>query len=69
MLEIKDKRTREVKMSSANNVKGLIRPKFRKRSELSVQQLLDPDYRLKQLAKLYKGKFSITCSKCHHCRR
>jgi len=44
-------------------------PKFRDESELTEEQLTDPDYRLKQLAKLSDGKFSITCSKCHHCRR
>ena len=43
-------------------------PKFRERSELSTEQLTDPDYRLKQLEKLNGGKLSITCSKCHHCR-
>jgi hypothetical protein len=28
----------------------------------------DPDAALKQLEKLNKGKYVITCSKCHHCR-
>lgn len=37
--------------------------------ELSLEQLTDPDYALKQLEKVNKGKLSITCSKCHHCRR
>lgn len=41
---------------------------FRDPSELSPEQLTDPDYRLKQLGKFNRGKFSITCSKCHHCR-
>ena len=42
--------------------------KFRDESELTEAQLTDPDYHLKQLAKLSGGKFSLTCSKCHHCR-
>lgn len=41
---------------------------FRNPSDMTVEQLTDPDYRLKQLEKLNKGKLSITCSKCHHCR-
>lgn len=50
-------------------VKGrVIEPKFRDESELTEEQLTDPDYRLKQLAKLNGGKLDITCSKCHHCR-
>ena len=35
---------------------------------LTKEQLTDPDYRLKQLGKFNRGKLSITCSKCHHCR-
>ena len=42
--------------------------KFRDESELSNAQLTDPDYSLKQLVERSGGKFSITCSKCHHCR-
>jgi len=49
-------------------VKERAKPKFRDPSELSPEQLTDPDYRLKQLEKLNRGKLSITCSKCHHCR-
>jgi len=45
------------------------KPKFRDQSELSPEQLIDPDYRLKQLEKLNRGKLSITCSKCHRYRR
>ena len=44
------------------------RPKFREVSELTNEQLNDPDFRLKQLAKMNEGKLEITCSKCHHCR-
>ena len=43
-------------------------PKFRDLATMTHEQLTDPDYRLKQLAKLSGGKFTITCSKCHHCR-
>lgn len=50
-------------------LKKLNRPKFLKRDKLSAEQLTDPDFRLKQLEKLNNGKFPITCSKCHHCRR
>jgi len=50
-------------------VKDWRRPGFREVSELTTEQLNDPDFRLKQLAKMNKGKLSITCSKCHHCRR
>ena len=42
--------------------------RFRSPTELSAEQLTDPDYALKQLEKLNGGKLSITCSKCHHCR-
>lgn len=46
----------------------VIEPKFRDPNTLSTEQLTDPDYALKQLEKLNKGRLSITCSKCHHCR-
>ena len=51
------------------DISKVIEPKFRKDSELSLEQRTDPDYRLKQLERLSGGKLSITCSKCHHCRR
>ncbi len=51
------------------DISKVIGPKFRKDSELSLEQRTDPDYRLKQLERLSGGKLSITCSKCHHCRR
>jgi hypothetical protein len=36
---------------------------------LSVEQLSDPDYALKQIDMINKSNFEITvCSKCHHCR-
>jgi len=43
-------------------------PLFRERDLLSPEQLSDPDYALKELELLNNGKYSITCSKCHHCR-
>ena len=49
-------------------VKEKVKPKFRNPSELTKEQLTDPDYHLKQLEKMSGGKLSITCSKCHHCR-
>lgn len=51
-----------------SNISGVREPKFRDPSELSPEQLTDPDYALKELEKLSGGKLSITCSKCHHCR-
>ena len=42
--------------------------KFRDPKTMTYEELHDPDYALKQLEKLNKGKLSITCSKCHHCR-
>jgi len=58
----------EVEMSEMERIGQLKKPKFRNSSELTTEQLNDPDFRLKQLAKLNKGKPAITCSKCHHCR-
>jgi hypothetical protein len=43
-------------------------PLFVDRMRLSEEQLKDPDYALKELEKLNKGRYSVTCSKCHHCR-
>jgi len=43
------------------------KPEFRNSDKLSVEQLTDPDYALKQLEKLNGGKLEITCSRCHHC--
>ncbi|GAG23179.1 unnamed protein product [marine sediment metagenome] len=43
-------------------------PKFLDPSELSLEQLTDPDFSIKQLQKLNGEKLEITCSKCHHCR-
>ena len=51
-----------------NDVSEIKEAKFRDPSELSHEQLTDPDYALKQLEKINKGKLSITCSRCHHCR-
>ena len=41
--------------------------KFRDAKLISID-MRDPDFALKQLEKLNKGKYAITCSKCHHCR-
>lgn len=43
-------------------------PKFRDPETMTSEELYDPDYHIKQLAKLNGGKLNITCSKCHHCR-
>ena len=51
-----------------SNVVENMKPKFRDPGELTLEQLADPDYALKQIDKLNNGKFSIICSKCHHCR-
>lgn len=50
------------------DVPEVIEPRFRDSTELSPDQLTDPDYALKQLEKLNEGKLTITCSRCHHCR-
>ena len=42
-------------------------PKFVPREELA-EEMLDPDYGLNLLAKMNGGRYTITCSKCHHCR-
>lgn len=42
-------------------------PKFRNPEEMTIEELTDPDYRLKQLMK-ENGAYPLTCSKCHHCR-
>lgn len=43
-------------------------PLFVDPSTLSFEELNDPDHALKELARLNNGLYSITCSKCHHCR-
>ena len=50
------------------DTKKVTAPKFRDPSTMTYEQLHDPDYHIKQLAKLNGGKLDITCSKCHHCR-
>ena len=45
-------------------VKSKPEPKFIDPDKLTVEQLTDPDYRLKQRM----NGHPITCSKCHHCR-
>ena len=56
-------------MSKIEIIGRLKKPKFRNSNELTIEQLNDPDFRLKQLEKLNNNKLQITCSKCHHCRR
>jgi hypothetical protein len=42
---------------------------FIPKNDLSVDQLTDPDYALKQIDAININNFEITvCSKCHHCR-
>lgn len=53
-------------MEKAEELRG---PKFRRVSELTNEELTDPDFRTKQLGKLNKVRLPITCSRCHHCRR
>lgn len=45
-------------------------PKFIDPSELTEEQLTDPDYSLKQIAKLagVDEQQILICSRCHHCR-
>jgi len=45
-----------------------IKPKFIDPKLLSAEALTDPDYRLKELQNFYQNIYSISCSKCHHCR-
>jgi hypothetical protein len=47
---------------------GVNFPVFVDPATLTKEQLTDPDYRLKAIQKEYGGKYSIGCSKCHHCR-
>lgn len=61
-------RKKEVITEIRKDVSEVLEAKFRDSNELSLEQLTDPDYALKQLEKLNGGKLSITCSKCHHCR-
>jgi len=38
-------------------------------TNLSTEQLTDPDYAIKQIDAINVNNFEITvCSKCHHCR-
>ena len=59
--------TTEIERKRKANVISL-EPKFRNPDEMTVEELTDPDYRLKQLMK-DNGVQPLTCSKCHHCRR
>lgn len=66
--DLKKMRKKEIITEIRKDVSEVLEPKFRDSNELSLEQLTDPDYALKQLEKLNGGKLSITCSKCHHCR-
>jgi hypothetical protein len=44
------------------------KPKFKRKKNLTKEQLADPDYRLKFLQKEFNLGKVIGCSKCHHCR-
>jgi len=47
-------------------------PTFRNSDEMTIEELTDPDYRLKQVVKHFGSNKESTpaiCSKCHHCRR
>jgi len=48
-------------------VNNTIIPKFRDTSELTREQLTNPNYAIEQIEKLNGDKLYITCSKCHHC--
>ena len=45
-------------------------PKFRDPATMTYEQLHDPDYHLKQIAKRagIRAIDMINCSRCHHCR-
>ena len=47
-----------------------IEPKFRDPATMTEEELTDPDYHLKQIAKLTRvsPESIVNCSKCHHCR-
>jgi len=58
----------KVEVLNKSNYWQRIEPQFRNPNELSQEQLTDPDYSIKQIEKMNNVKFSIVCSKCHHCR-
>ena len=50
-----------------NSLTGNPLRKFLSEHETTME-MRDPDYALKELEKINHGKYSVTCSKCHHCR-
>jgi len=59
----------EVDVVEVNSNSKIIQgPKFLNPKDLPPEALTDPDYHIKQLQKQYGGNYSISCSKCHHCR-
>jgi len=57
-------------MTTATREKVEVKPKFINPDELTEEQLTDPDYRIKQIAKQagIDERKMLICSKCHHCR-
>ena len=58
----------EIKVKPENGYQGYdIEPKFIAPDKLTVEQLTDPDYSIKQIMRM-NGQHTMACSKCHHCR-
>lgn len=57
--------------SQVKEVGKITGPSFRDPSTMTAEELTDPDYAKKRLARDFgDGNINIlTCSKCHHCRR
>ena len=51
-------------------VKESLKPKFRDPSTMTYEQLHDPDYHIKKIARDagISEQELLVCSKCHHCR-
>ena len=49
----------------------IIGPSFRDPATMAEEEMTDPDFRRKQLAKEagLNEEEALTCTKCHHCRR
>lgn len=64
----------ETKVETLKEIQGRTKDKvaykFRNEWELTEEQLTDPDYSMKQLAKMagINEQRLMVCSKCHHCR-
>jgi len=55
------------KVKERKEIKQVKESKFIDPKELTIEQLTDPDYRLKQIERM-NGSHPAVCSKCHHCR-